>query len=185
MIFTKDYIFDIENLNGADQLDSKLRELFVEKINKGFEEILVKNKAEGGNLETLFIESLKAFNKYDIDICFTHLGFLIWHCEENNIDKFLSTEFNDQVIAFYDYMKSIDRISFFHISRVITFVSDFCVGEELFKNVVYDLNNSNDFSKLDGTSIEYFKMYMEELLLESKTFKTWMTSNNSLCEFLK
>jgi hypothetical protein len=184
MIFTKDYISNIENLNVADPLNSKLRGLLVEKIEKGFEEIFAKNTDDGGSLETLFIESLKAFNNYDIDICFTHLEFLIWHCEENNINKFESTEFNNQVLSFYEYIRSLDKISFFHISRVITLISDYSIGEKLFKEIIYDLNNSNDFSKVDGTSIEYFKMFREELMLENETFKTWMDSNTNLCDFI-
>lgn len=184
MIFTKEYIINVENLNRVDELNSKLRELFVDKIVKGLKEILAKNDAEGGNLETLFIESLKAFKGYDVDTCFTHLTFLISYYEENNIDKFESIDFNLQVVTFYEYMKSIDKISFFHISRVITYISDFYIGEELFKNIIIDLNNKKDYY-LDGTSIEYFKMYMEELLLESETFRNWMALNNTLVEFLK
>lgn len=184
MIFTKDYIINIENLNRLDELNLKSRALFVDKIVKDFKEILVKNDVKGGNLETFFIESLKAFKSYDVDICFTHLAFLISYYEENNIYKFESIDFNFEVVTFYNYLKSIDKISFFHISRVITYISDFYIGEELFKNIVIDLNNKKDHY-LDGTSIEYFKMYMEELLLESKTFRTWISLNSTLFEFLK
>lgn len=66
---------------------------------------------------------------YDIEICFTHLEFLIGHFEEKDIDKFQSNEFNLQVIIFYDYLKSINRYSFFHVARVVTYVSDFFLGE--------------------------------------------------------
>ncbi|MGO4770914.1 hypothetical protein ACEN2I_04580 [Flavobacterium sp. W22_SRS_FK3] len=185
MIFTKDYISDIKSLNELEVLNTKSREFLIEKVNAGFEEIVTKNTNIGGSLESLFVESLKAFKSYDVNVCFTHLDFLIWYCEEHNIDKILNIEFNYEVINFYDYLKSISMISFFHIARVITFMNDSFLGEDLFKKIIYDLNESLDFSQLDGTSIEYFKMYMEELLLESKTFKVWLESNIKLCEFLK
>lgn len=182
MKFTKDYIADIKNLNEVDIFNSELRGLFIDKVKDGFEEIRIKNNENG--LEILFIESLKVFNKYDVDICFTHLAFLINYCEESNIDKFESIEFNNQVVAFYEYLKFINRYSFFHIARVITYISEISIGEALFKNIIFDVNNMNDHY-IDGTSKEYFKMYMEELLSESKTFKAWMDSNAVLFDFIR
>lgn len=184
MILAKDYIIDIQNLNGVDLFNSKLRIQFIEKVERGFEEILSKNDNNGGSLETFFIESLRAFVICDVDVCFTHLEFLVGYCEERGIEKFQSNEFNLQVIVFYDYLKSIDNYSFFHIARVITYLSDYFIGEILFKNIILDLKNEKYFSTVDGTSVEYFKMYMEDLLLKSITFKTWRDQNSDLCEFL-
>lgn len=181
ILFKSDYITDLKNLNEVDILDSQLRKSCIEKVNVRFKEILYRNSKAG--LEKLFIESLKDFKRYDTTICFTHLDFLISYCEECNIDKFESIEFNNQVLAFYEYLKVVDRISFFHISRIITFMSDYNLGEILFKNIVLDVIKTADY--LDGTSIEYFKLYRDELLIESKTFKVWLESNINFCKFLK
>lgn len=62
-------------------------------------------------------------------------------------------------------------------------MSDYNLGEILFKNIVLDVIKTADY--LDGTSIEYFKLYRDELLIESKTFKVWLESNINFCKFLK
>lgn len=190
----ENYIYDIEEYNkflnhtqnnltydNDEILSNKTkRTLLRKKVDEGFQNWVVMNNEN--DLEGLIIKSIHLFYSYDVDICFTHLDFMISYLEEMNVDKFYSEKFCYTVIIFYNYLKSIKKFDFFYIPRIMSFMGVYKLGEILFKNIVFDLNYNSLYNNIysDGTTLEYFNMYKEELLNENLIFNNWIISNQEL-----
>lgn len=173
-MLSSEYIMSIERYNKSllqNSFDLPLEEkrnLSIEEFEKWFS----KNKELG--YKDLFNMSFDYFEKHSFNICRTHLIYLFEESEQDGIESLNSKKYSEKLFSFYKFCKQKNIWDFWLFSRLLTLVDDSYVGEVLSKDILMFIEKNHKSIDIDNTSLEYFKIYVEDFLIQKKTFLNWL-----------